>query len=77
MSKKWYNFFVSIERARPDAPEQAGVPTPAQTVADIAALMEAEAAPEPALAASDRLDRLYESAGIHPPGHGYSILKVA
>lgn len=77
MSKKWYNFFISVEPARPEAAEHAAAPTPAQTVADIAALMMTDSAPEPAPAGCGSLEQLYESAGIRTPGHGFGIAKVA
>jgi hypothetical protein len=81
MTKKWYNYFVSVDEANPageqaQAPPDAG-PTAAQTVADIAASL----TPPPKLtnlpgpAAS--FDDIYNAAEIHPPQHGYTIYKIA
>lgn len=80
MSKKWYNFFVSVEPSREEVPEREdAAPTVAQTVADIAALMDP---PDPAALAQRPLtacafSEIYEAAGIRPPAHGYTILTIA
>src|SRR5437879_1706409 len=79
MSKKWYNYFVSVDeqksaledpQASPEAP-----PSAAQTVADIAASV----GPEPKLTnippPSASFDEIYNAAEIHPPQHGYTIYK--
>ncbi len=77
MAKKWYSFFVSFEPASPEATESEAAPTPAQTVADIAALLDPgqPAAASPGTSAT--FDQIYEAAGVRTPGHGYDILKVA
>lgn len=72
MGKKWYEFFVSV-----DKPEADPGPDAARTVAEIAASV----APAPSFAKPVRdplsMADIYEAAEIQPPPHGYTILKVA
>ncbi len=85
MSKKWYNYFVSVDEADAAAgeaqspPASASGPSAAQTVADIAASISVPAQPKlanlPGAAAS--FDEIYSAAEIHPPEHGYTIYKIA
>ena len=85
MSKKWYNYFVSVDEADAAAgeaqspPASASGPSAAQTVADIAASISVSAQPKlanlPGPAAS--FDEIYSAAEIHPPEHGYTIYKIA
>ena len=85
MSKKWYNYFVSVDEANAAAgeaqspPASASGPSAAQTVADIAASISVSAQPKlanlPGPAAS--FDEIYSAAEIHPPEHGYTIYKIA
>lgn len=80
MSKKWYNYIVSIDE---DAAQQAApgktppAKSAAQSVADIAATI----APEPHFTTpvSDptSFEEIYKAAEIPPASKGYSILKVA
>ncbi len=82
MSKKWYNFFVSVEPSREEVPEREdAAPTVAQTVADIAALMDP---PDPIALRQRRLaaggcafSDIYEAARIDRPAHGCTILTIA
>jgi hypothetical protein len=84
MSKKWYNLFVSVDPAPEDSAEgdpSGGSPAPvsaAQAVADIAAATAvvptsqfAATVPNPTSFAE-----VYEAAEIHPPAHGFTIMKV-
>jgi hypothetical protein len=82
MSKKWYNYIVSIDGAaseeapaKPDGP--AAAKSAAQSVAEIAATL----APEPQFTTpvSDptSFEEIYRAAEIPPPPKGYSILKVS
>ena len=75
MTKKWYNYFVSVDEASPsgeqvEAPPDAAPSSAAQTVADIAASL----TPPPKMnnlpgpAAS--FDEIYNAAEIHAPQHG-------
>lgn len=72
MGKKWYEFFVSVEKPTAEPGADA-----ARTVAEIAASV----APAPTFTkpVSDPLSMadIYEAAEIQPPPHGYTILKVA
>jgi len=88
MSKKWYNYFVSVEPAagsggEPPAPSVSGQPADpsenaAQAVADIVAgLGAAPRLTAPAPGGKPRsFDEIYEAAEIASPTHGYTILKV-
>lgn len=72
MGKKWYEYFVSVEKSAADPG-----PDAARTVAEIAASV----APAPSFAkpVTDPMSMadIYEAAEIQPPPHGYTILKVA
>jgi hypothetical protein len=87
MVKKWYNFLVTVDRPEdakgPEAPTDApggtsrSARTAAQTVAEIASAV----APEPKFSAPvsnpNSFNEIYSAADIHPPAHGYTIVKVA
>ncbi len=80
MNKKWYNLFVSVGDAGQAPPENTAAPpapSAAQAIADIAATI----APEPRFSApvqnAASFEEIYAAAEIHPPVHGYSIMKVA
>lgn len=85
MSKKWYNYFVSVDEAGGATPAGGSFPrttsasskSAAQSVAEIASTI----APEPKFTTpvSDptSFDEIYKAAEIPPAPQGYSILKVA
>jgi len=84
MSKKWYNYFVSIDDTTgvaqgdsPDADAPARSASAAQSVAEIARTV----APEPKFTAPianpGSFEDIYQAAEIPPAPQGYSILKVA
>jgi hypothetical protein len=83
MSKKWYNYIVSVdeETSAEQGPLKISVPagskSAAQTVAEIASSM----APEPKFTTpvSDptSFDEIYKAAEIPPAPQGYSILKIS
>jgi hypothetical protein len=80
MSKKWYNYIVSIDGdAGENAPasDNPGEKTAAQSVAEIASTIAAE--PQFTAPVSDptSFDEIYKAAEIPPPSKGYSILKVS
>jgi hypothetical protein len=81
MSKKWYNYFVSVDEANATADQAQTPPEPgrsaAQTVADIAATL--SPAPTPAIQPQPgaSFEEIYNAAEIHPPEHGYTIYKIA
>ena len=84
MTKKWYNYLVSVDEA--SAAEQAGrVPgrsapdskNAAQSVAEIAASVAAEAKFTSPVSDPTSFDQIYRAAEIPPAPQGYSILKVS
>jgi len=80
MSKKWYNYFVSVDEAA--APNQAqtqpdSARSAAQTVADIAATLSPAPTPTSQPPAGASFEEIYTAAEIHPPDHGYTIYKIA
>jgi hypothetical protein len=85
MTKKWYNYFVSVGNAetgsaapkddRP-APGSSNV-SAAQTVADIASSIAAEPRFTSPVSNPTSFDEIYKAAEIPPAPQGYSILKVA
>jgi hypothetical protein len=70
MTKKWYNYFVSVDPANPDA---AAVP-----VADIAPASTA-AAPTFTQPVADPsvFEQIYQAAEVRTPAHGFTIFKIA
>jgi hypothetical protein len=85
MTKKWYNYFVSVDEANAAAAQSdtgssqsTGSPSAAQTVAEIAsnaAMSEPKFTTPVSNAAS--FDEIYKAAEIPDPPHGYSIVKVS
>lgn len=85
MSKKWYNYFVSVDEADGATPAEGSFrrttspssKSAAQSVAEIASTI----APEPKFTTpvSDptSFEEIYKAAEIPPAPQGYSILKVA
>jgi hypothetical protein len=85
-AKRWYNYLVSIE---PEGAAEAGIHSSrrsrmpegrrnaAQTVAEIAAAATVEPKLAGRISASASFEEIYSAAEIRPPGHGYTILKVA
>jgi len=90
VSKKWYNYFVSVDEQQqaqaagdPDSGESAEI-SAARTVADIAASIAqqppAPLAPQVPAATGilpESFDEIYATAGIVPPVHGYTAQKVS
>lgn len=90
MSKKWYNYFVSVDETAVSAAgaasegansasAQGAQMSPAQTVAQIAATAGAAAEPKftSPVSKAGSFDEIYQAAEIPPAPQGYSILKVA
>ena len=80
MSKKWYNLFVSVDQPAEEASETTGPNTPvsaAQAVADIAAAVASEPKFTTPVTNAASFDEIYRAAEIQPPGHGFTIMKVA
>jgi len=81
MTKKWYNYIISVDDAQ-QSQATPGVPQPsaktaAQSVAEIASTIAAE--PQFTTPVSDptSFDEIYKAAEIPPAAKGYSILKVS
>jgi hypothetical protein len=83
MSKKWYNYFVSVDPAPGDEPSASGVgeapaatSSAAQTIAEIAASIQPPP-PGPPVANPQSFDEIYQAAEIRTPAHGFTIFKIA
>jgi hypothetical protein len=86
MSKKWYNYIVSVDDAagaEPDSPNvspnstrnaPASAKSAAQSVADIAAGMAAEPQFTRPVSEPTSFEEIYRAAEIPEAPHGYSIL---
>ncbi len=86
MTKKWYNYFVSVgdAEAAASAPVSSGagkpasaVPSAAQTVADIASGLAVEPKFTSPVSNPASFAEIYKAAEIPDPPQGYSILKIA
>jgi hypothetical protein len=87
MTKKWYNYFVSVDEAQagatPAVPSgtrtstQPAAGSAAQTVADIASGLAAEPKFTSPVSPAMSFAEIYKAAEIPDPPQGYSILKVA
>jgi Asp-tRNA(Asn)/Glu-tRNA(Gln) amidotransferase A subunit family amidase len=88
MSKKWYNYFVSVEDQHQDVRETPAGPTSgpaapppprsaAQAIADIAATVTVAPAFSQKVNATNTFEEIYQAAEIQPPPHGYTVFKVA
>ena len=82
MTKKWYNYFVSVDEANSPEPgtgvSGAGPSTnAAQSVADIASSVAAEPKFTSPVSDPTSFDEIYDAAEIPLAPQGYSILKVA
>ena len=79
MTKKWYNYFVSVDPAGGATGDPASTPgaSAAQTVAEIASNLGQPPAFKAPVANPASFDEIYAAAEIVPPSHGYTIFKVA
>ena len=82
MSKKWYNYIVSVEdpngeQTATTRPESGAPKSPAQSVAEIASTVAAEPKFTTPVSDPTSFDEIYKAAEIAPASKGYSILKVA
>ena len=87
MSKKWYNYFVSVDQEGEQpaseetdpASQQSQQSSAAQAVADIAASIQTPAnfTPPAAGSAPSTFDEIYKTAEIQTPAHGFTVYKVA
>jgi len=83
MTKKWYNYFVSVDEANRtgEAPGSGSAPaaemSTAQSVAEIASTVAAEPKFTSPVSDPTSFDEIYKAAEIPSPAQGYSILKIA
>jgi hypothetical protein len=83
MSKKWYNYIVSVDEDQnvqpgpPKTPNAPGAKSAAQTVAEIASGMAAEPKFTTPVSDPTSFDEIYKAAEIPPAPQGYSILKIS
>src|SRR5512133_2297694 len=83
MTKKWYNYFVSVDEANSALQGSSAAPnvsanskSPAQSVAEIASSVATEPTFTTPVSDPTSFDEIYKAAEIPAPPHGYSILKV-
>lgn len=83
MTKKWYNYFISVDQNAADEQKASSSPNPAaqksasQSVAEIAAGVAAEPKFTNPISDPTSFEEIYRAAEIPEAPHGYSILKVA
>lgn len=85
MTKKWYNYIVSVDDPAGDEPGPAKGKSPvasttktaAQSVAEIASSMAAEPKFTTPVSDPTSFDEIYKAAEIPPAPQGYSILKIS
>jgi hypothetical protein len=84
MTKKWYNYFVSVEQNSPNEPGgpsgssgSAGAKSASDSVAEIAAGLNAEPQFTKPVSQPNSFEEIYRAAEIPEAPHGYSILRVA
>jgi len=84
MSKKWYNYIVSVDEAsgsgqNPSAPRTAPASgkTAAQSVAEIASTVAMEPKFTTPVSDPTSFDQIYKAAEIPPAPQGYTILKIS
>src|SRR5271168_741943 len=80
MTKKWYNYFVSVEQNRANeagAPSGASAKSASDSVAEIAAGLNAEPQFTKPISQPNSFEEIYRAAEIPEAPHGYSILRVA
>jgi len=83
MTKKWYNYFVSVDEANRtgEAPGSGSAPaaemSAAQSVAEIASTLAAVPKFTSPVFDPTSFDEIYKAAEIPSPAQGYSILKIA
>ena len=84
MTKKWYNYFVSVDEANSAGPSPSSVKgdgesskSAAQSVAEIASRVAAEPTFTTPVSDPTSFEEIYRAAEIPAAPQGYSILKVA
>jgi hypothetical protein len=83
MTKKWYNYFISVDQNAADEQKVSSSPNPdaqksaSQSVAEIAAGIAAEPKFTNPVSDPTSFEEIYRAAEIPEAPHGYSIIKVA
>jgi hypothetical protein len=83
MTKKWYNYIVSVDDASaadlspPNSRNAAGPKSAAQSVAEIASSVAVEPKFTKPVSDPTSFDEIYQAAEIPPAPQGYSILKIS
>jgi hypothetical protein len=86
MSKKWYNYFVSVDAGSGEmapgevssaAEPAGGAQTAAQKVSDIAASVQPTPEFKQTIADPSSFEQIYEAAEVKVPAHGFTIFKIA
>ncbi len=86
MSKKWYNYFISVDREsvssqQTDEPGRQTSPgssqNAAQTIAEIAASVQATPSFTKPVADPTSFEQIYQAAEVRVPSHGFTIFKIA
>jgi hypothetical protein len=85
MTKKWYNYFVSVDTGESGAPTESPTPgnaapeskSAAQSVAEIASTIATAPKFTTPVSNPTSFEEIYKAAEIPPAPQGYSILKVA
>jgi hypothetical protein len=83
MTKKWYNYFISVDQNAADEQKVSSSPNPdaqksaSQSVAEIAAGIAAEPKFTNPVSDPTSFEEIYRAAEIPETPHGYSIIKVA
>jgi len=83
MTKKWYNYIVSVDDASaadlspPNSGNAPGVKSAAQSVAEIASSLAVEPKFTKPVSDPTSFDEIYQAAEIPPAPQGYSILKIS
>jgi hypothetical protein len=77
MTKKWYNYFVSVDQNAESSPSPVAQKSASQSVAEIAAGVAAEPKFTNPISDPTSFDQIYHAAEIPEAPQGYSILKVA
>jgi hypothetical protein len=81
VSKKWYNYFLSVDQAEGTQPDSSDADsavqrTAAQTVAEIASGVAAQPVFTAPVANPTSFEEIYKAAEITAPAHGFTILKI-
>jgi len=83
MTKKWYNYIVSVDDASaadlspPNSRNAPGAKSAAQSVAEIASSLAVEPKFTKPVSDPTSFDEIYQAAEIPPAPQGYSILKIS